>query len=189
MQTIDGTTQTVTRGYLEIDASIDVEIADLVCEEKERIWLNAIADVAKAMSAHHVHSGALIANSVEASVLVGSNARVQALNATFRGQDKPTNVLSFPTPEGHATHPSENNSEPTHIGDCILALGVLETEAAERDIPVLHHVQHLVVHGILHLLGYAHETNSSDADKMEAIETDILRTLGIADPYDETIAM
>ena len=107
------------------------------------------------------------------SVALSSDANVALLNERFRGKSKPTNVLSFPAgvgaPEGQ-------------LGDIILGLETVEREAREQDIPFPHHVQHLVVHGVLHLLGYDHET-AADAERMEALEIAILSKLGITNPY------
>lgn len=112
-----------------------------------------------------------------ASVVFGSDARVHDLNRRYRGIDKPTNVLSFPAVDG-----SVLVDDVRSIGDVILAAGTVHREALEFGVPPAHHLQHLVVHGLLHLLGYDHETNA-DAIVMEALETTILERLGIADPY------
>jgi len=107
------------------------------------------------------------------SVALSSDSHVAALNERFRGKAKPTNVLSFPAgagaPEGH-------------LGDIVIARETVEREAHEQGVPVVHHVQHLVVHGILHLLGYNH-TTAADAERMEALEIEILSELGVANPY------
>jgi len=94
---------------------------------------------------------------------------VQALNAQFRGKNKPTNVLSFP-----------DDDRP--LGDMILAYETVMREAAEQQKLFLHHVLHLVIHGTLHLLGYDHEENQQ-AEEMEALEITCLAKLGIANPY------
>src|SRR6476659_7052720 len=111
----------------------------------------------------------------EVSVKFTSDDEVRALNAAWRGKDKATNVLSFPMAEAPEDAPM--------LGDIVLALGVCAREAAEKDVPVETHATHLVVHGMLHLLGYDHETGDVEAEAMEAIERKALASLGIADPY------
>ena len=113
---------------------------------------------------------------VELSVRLAGDDEVRSMNAHWRGKDKPTNVLSFPsdmpTPPG----------EPRHLGDVALAFETVAREAAEEGKSVPDHVAHLVVHGILHLLGADHETDG-EADAMEAREIEALARIGIADPY------
>jgi probable rRNA maturation factor len=114
----------------------------------------------------------------EVSVKFTSDDEVRSLNAAWRGKDKATNVLSFPMAEAPEGAPM--------LGDIVLAAGVCAREAAEKNVPVETHATHLVVHGMLHLLGYDHETGDEDAEKMEAIERKALASLGIADPYQIT---
>jgi len=114
---------------------------------------------------------------MEAVVALSSDARVQVLNRDYRGKDKPTNVLSFPA--GPARVPT---GQPRHIGDIVLAAETLVREADEQGKPPRDHLQHLIIHGLLHLLGYDHETEPQ-AVEMEALEVEVLATLGIADPY------
>jgi probable rRNA maturation factor len=106
------------------------------------------------------------------TVLLTDDATVRDLNARFRGKDAATNVLSFPAPP---------NPE-KHLGDVALAFGVCAREAAEQGKPLAHHLQHLVAHGVLHLLGYDHMTDA-EAEAMEGLERVILAGLGIPDPY------
>lgn len=116
------------------------------------------------------------ARGAEATVVLGDDALVRALNKTYRGMDKPTNVLSFPfqvPPGGMRTG---------ILGDVVLAAETVACEAIERGIPPAHHLQHLVIHGLLHLLGFEHDTDF-DAENMEQLETEILATLGVADPH------
>ena len=101
-----------------------------------------------------------------------------ALNKTWRGQDKPTNVLSFP---GTRLTMIGTRGE-TFLGDVILARETLVREATEQGIPLDHHFNHLVLHGLLHLAGYDHGTDE-EAEVMETLETRILAALGIADPH------
>jgi len=109
-----------------------------------------------------------------ATVALADDAEVRRLNATWRGKDKATNVLSFPSPD--------NQAEPGFLGDVVLARETVVSEARDLDVPLSHHFQHLVVHGLLHLLGYDHETDA-EAEEMESLETAILAGLGVPDPY------
>jgi probable rRNA maturation factor len=113
---------------------------------------------------------------VEISLLLADDAAVQALNREWRGQDKPTNVLSFPAPE----QPGARG--PRHLGDIVLAYETLVREAQGEGKSLRDHAAHLVVHGTLHLLGYDHELEGQ-AEIMEALEAKALARLGIADPY------
>ena len=118
---------------------------------------------------------------VEISVRLTSDEQVRALNAEWRGKDKPTNVLSFPLVE---TDELDNPGEGPELmlGDIVLAKGVCEREAAEKAIPVETHATHLLVHGTLHLLGYDH-LDDDQATDMEDREVRALARLGIDDPY------
>jgi probable rRNA maturation factor len=111
----------------------------------------------------------------EVSVLLTGDAAVRELNRTWRGLDKPTNVLSFPATKQTSGHPPV-------LGDIAIAYETVAREAAEDGKPFLHHLAHLAVHGYLHLMGYDHQTDS-EAEAMEALERDILRSLRIPDPY------
>lgn len=113
----------------------------------------------------------------ELSIVLADDAFVQALNRQYRGQDKPTNVLSFSADD-------EEGSGTCLLGDVVLAYDMVLREADEAGKPVLDHVAHLIVHGTLHLLGLDHEEDA-DAQEMEAVETAILAGLGIADPYQD----
>ena len=108
-------------------------------------------------------------------VLLTDDATVRDLNARFRGKDRPTNVLSFPA----AVMPGQT---PAPLGDIVLAYGVCAAEADAQGKTLTNHLTHLVVHGVLHLLGRDHE-DESEAEAMEAEERAILARLGIADPY------
>lgn len=111
-----------------------------------------------------------------ATLLLTDDAAVRELNRSWRGQDKPTNVLSFPS--GSPTLPGE----PRHLGDIALAYETLVREAGEEGKSLADHAAHLVVHGILHLLGQDH-MNEAEAETMERIEVAALARIGVADPY------
>ena len=122
-------------------------------------------------------SGAKIAGVAELSIVLTDDAEQQQLNASWRGIDKPTNVLSFPQIEPFAPVAGL-------LGDVVLARETLEREAAEQGVSFADHFTHLVVHGFLHILGYDHLADD-EALAMERLETQILGALGIADPYAE----
>lgn len=114
----------------------------------------------------------------EGCIALSTDAQVRKLNSAWRAKDRPTNVLSFPTPPGQPTEPGI----PPFVGDVVLALETVRREADDLGIPVEHHVQHLTVHGLLHLFGFDHEEDAM-AREMETIETQVLASLGIPDPY------
>lgn len=121
---------------------------------------------------------ALGEDAARVSVLLTDDAAVRKLNAQFRAKDKPTNVLSFPSPE------MPGDPAPL-LGDLALAGETCAREALDEDKSLPDHLSHLVVHGVLHLCGYDHET-AEDAEEMEALEREILASLNIADPYADT---
>ena len=111
----------------------------------------------------------------EVTIRVVDTAESHSLNLTYRGKDKPTNVLSFPfeVPPG---------MEMSLLGDLVICRQVVEKEAQEQGKPLEAHWAHMVVHGSLHLLGYDH-IEDDEAEEMEAIETEIMLALGYEDPY------
>jgi probable rRNA maturation factor len=118
------------------------------------------------------------------SLVFADDDEVQALNKQWRAKDKPTNVLSFPMlSRDEVLHAAADQGHAGMLGDLILAHGVCLAEAAEKAIPVEAHATHLIVHGLLHLAGYDHETGAAEATQMEALETKALAMLGLADPY------
>jgi probable rRNA maturation factor len=115
--------------------------------------------------------------SSELSIVFSDDAHIRALNAGWRGKDKPTNVLSFP-----AFPHSGGGPMPPMLGDIVLAAETVARESALENKPLQHHITHLVIHGLLHLLGHDHETDA-EADEMEGLERAALARLAIPDPY------
>jgi probable rRNA maturation factor len=118
-----------------------------------------------------------------ASVLFTCDEDVRALNAEWRGKDKPTNVLSFPMLDRSDLVDLAPSGPPELLGDIALAYETCAREAEDKGIGVAEHAAHLIVHGLLHLAGYDHETGDEEAEAMEALETKALAVMGLADPY------
>jgi len=121
---------------------------------------------------------------VELSVRLTGDDQVRGLNAQWRSKDRSTNVLSFPLAATGDLR-NANVAEPELLlGDIVLAQGLCEAEAAEKGLSVEQHATHLIIHGMLHLLGYDHHDDDEAAD-MEAREVRALSRLGIGNPYEE----
>ncbi len=165
--------------------SVELDIQD---PRWETIDLQNLADLAEAATLAH-----LGVNSVdcEMAVLACDDTRISVLNAEFRGKPQPTNVLSWPAAELAAKRAGRAPEQPTasysgeiELGDIAIAYDTCEREAREAEKPFADHVLHLLVHGMLHLLGYDH-IRDADATLMEGLETAILGKLGVDDPYRE----
>lgn len=148
-------------------------------------WPDGIAEFAedtirKAMDIAFSSLGKPETLQAEVSIVLADNNFVQELNKTYRTQDKPTNVLSFPQ-----TEPEEFDAakEFVSLGDIILAHETLMEEAKAQDKDFLDHLTHLLVHGLLHLMHFDH-MSESEAEEMETLEADILRVMGIKNPYE-----
>jgi len=113
-------------------------------------------------------------NGTELAIVLTDDSAIRQLNRLWRGIDAPTNVLSFPSKRAA--------DAPPHLGDVVLAYETVAREAKAEHKPFAHHLAHLAVHGFLHLIGHDHE-READAEAMEQAERDILRRLGIPDPY------
>lgn len=150
---------------------IDIEIEDPA-------WIDALPEAARlvrvAAEAAMMSVGPLPVSEGGASlnVLLTDDASVRTLNARFRDKDAATNVLSFPA------LPNPENL----LGDVALAFGICVREAGEQGKPLAHHLQHLTVHGVLHLLGYDH-IGDDEAEAMEGLERAVMAKLGVPDPY------
>ena len=119
-------------------------------------------------------------------VLACDNKQIKQLNNKFRGKNCPTNVLSFPASlenyEVKSTLTPTEANNPHELGDIAIAFEICKKEATESKVKFEHHVYHLIVHSVLHLLGFDHE-EEKNASKMEKIEVQVLAKLGISDPY------
>jgi probable rRNA maturation factor len=119
---------------------------------------------------------------VEVGITLTDNAGQQQLNFKYRGEPAPTNVLAFPAWDPDAPVPY---GAPLLLGDIVLAFETVEREAVDQGKTFVDHFRHLVVHGVLHLLGWEHQSEAAAAE-MEALETSILAKLGVPDPYYRT---
>jgi len=159
-----------------LDIQISVEEGDWPAEDvlqsmSERV-LDAAADFLQTEAAQPFPKTA-----PELSLVFTDDASIRQINAEWRGQDKPTNVLSFPA------FPLAPGGMPgPMLGDIIIARETVEREAVDLEKSVDEHLTHLMVHGLLHLFGYDH-MNDADAETMEGLETRILARLGLSDPY------
>jgi len=152
---------------------------DVLIESDAWQMLPEAEDIARrAIAAAAASSTELGDRKAELSILLCDDETITALNGRWRGQEKPTNVLSFPTLplQGAVT------CEKASLGDIAIAYGTLMREAGESGKAASAHLAHLVVHGFLHLLGYDHQTDD-EAERMERVERDILARIGVADPY------
>jgi probable rRNA maturation factor len=147
---------------------IDVEVEDAA-------WTAAIEAVV-ALTQQAAGAAARLGNGGAIAVLLTGDAVVRDLNARFRHQDRATNVLSFPAGE-HARG---------QLGDIALAFGVCEQEARAQAKPLEDHLRHLVIHGVLHLLGYDHQSEDQ-ASRMESVERHLLAGMDIPDPYSDRV--
>ncbi len=141
-----------------------------------RAMPRATALVRRAARAAVRHAGVKIRPDAALAVALADDAMVRAANRDWRAKDSPTNVLSFPA------MPPERLPEARFLGDVIIAYETTAAEAAAEQKPFADHLAHLVVHGVLHLLGYDHGT-VAEAELMEARERAILERLGVPDPY------
>lgn len=118
----------------------------------------------------------------EISLLACDDARIAKLNGSFRARSTATNILSWPAYAAGIPEPQADDTEPVFLGDLAIAYETCTREAEAVGIPLADHAAHLIVHGCLHLLGYHHQAHG-EASRMEALETKILATMGIANPY------
>ncbi|WP_255835616.1 rRNA maturation RNase YbeY [Kordiimonas sp. SCSIO 12603] len=162
---------------------LDVELSDSILDA-DVDWESLIVRATKAAL-----SGGLSTKNapMELYIELVDDEQSQQLNCDYRGKDKPTNVLSFPGIEPDdlpaAFLEALKGGPPVLLGDLMIADNVVIREAAEQQKTIENHLSHLVVHGVLHLLGYDH-IEDEEAEEMEALEREILAGLGISDPYE-----
>jgi len=161
---------------LSIDVSVSCDAWLAACPDVEAL-AEAAARAALALAAPPARSPLVV------GVILTDDAEQRQLNRTYRGKDAETNVLSFPMTDPAAPAPA---GSPILLGDVVLAFETVAREAAEQRKPLANHLCHLVVHGVLHLLGFDHE-NDADAAVMEKREVEILTGLGVPAPYDVII--
>jgi len=160
----------------ETSAKLDVAVV-----RHDEAWRTArVTDAMLAGAARAGVAAAAPTRSItcEVSILLTDEAEMRALNRKWRGKDAPTNVLSFPASDPLAC----DSSEPRYLGDVALGYETIVKEAQAMGTALSDHVAHLVVHGVLHLLGFDH-MKEDEAERMETLERRALASLGIADPY------
>jgi probable rRNA maturation factor len=157
---------------MNIDCLIDDD-AWLVLPEREALAERAARAVFEVLEAPEPDA--------ELSVVFTSDAAMAELNRTWRGKAEPTNVLSFPAAGGVKT------GLPSAVGDIVLAAGVVGAEASAQGKPLANHTAHLIIHGMLHLLGYDHGDDQT-AEAMERLEAQAMARLGLPDPYEDATA-
>jgi probable rRNA maturation factor len=154
-----------------MNVTIDVDDADWnKVPALEELTRKAADATATANGASH--------ENFEVAILFTDDQSIAKLNSEWRGKPAPTNVLSFPAGDFEVP-----DGEAIPLGDIVLAYGVVAREAQEQGKTLPQHATHLIVHGLLHLLGHDHETEE-EAVRMESLETAILKGLGISDPYE-----
>ena len=154
----------------KVGVDVIVEAGDWPSRARLRRLAGAAVAAAAGATAERIADGA------EVSVVFTDDARMRGLNRTYRRKDRPTNVLSFP-----AGPPVQGRHGPL-LGDLFLGAETVAAEAEAQGLTLADHLTHLIVHGFLHLLGHDHMADD-EAEVMEALETAILGTMGIADPY------
>jgi probable rRNA maturation factor len=147
---------------------------NIIIRKNEKRWGSLIPDIRK------MRLSRLFPEPGTVTLLFADDALIRDLSSTYRQKNAPTNVLSFPN-----TGPF---SDPEVLGDVVLAYETVMAEAEAQNKPIINHCVHLAIHGILHVLGYDHETDD-DASIMESKEAALLQILGIPDPYHEPLCL
>ena len=155
-----------------------------VIADADQLWQAGLRDVEViSQQCFQACAGSVPNFDGEVALLLTDAAAMRELNQRFRGKDRPTNVLSFPNiqaGDGAKTMPS--NDQDHFLGDIAIGFELCEREASDRNISIADHFSHLLIHGLLHLVGHDHQIES-DALEMERLERQILAVMGIKDPY------
>jgi probable rRNA maturation factor len=163
----------------------ETKFLDIDIVVKDSRWVTAMDDVietCRAAACAAFSAGVFKPLVAEAAVVLAGDDFVAALNRQYRNRDGATNVLSFAaTGPGDPEVPAMAGA-PVLLGDIVVARETTAREAAAAGISIEHHLRHLVVHGMLHLLGFDHMTDD-EAAEMEPLETQVLATMGVTDPY------
>lgn len=158
---------------------VEISVESEAWEKDPEFSLDHVYEALKAVRNHFP----LLVERGHVDVVLGDDALLKELNSTYRHQDKPTNVLSFPQEEL-----KKGTYLPLHdfvlLGDIVLSYPTIKAEAINQGKCFSHHLKHLIIHGFLHLLGFDHEI-PFDADEMESLEVKILDSLNIPNPYKE----
>ncbi len=160
-------------GGVEVDVVIESPEWSTLADPEKLLRRAAVA--ALKVSRLHAHVGI--------SILLSDNAAIAELNRAWRGKSDPTNVLSFPA----APFPETAPTMARPIGDIAVAWGIVAAEAPAQGKTLENHISHLIVHAVLHLVGYEHQTDEGAAE-MQTLEITALASLGIADPYETDAA-
>jgi probable rRNA maturation factor len=160
--------------FLDVDGSLVEGL-----EERITAWATAVVARETALASSALSEPGI--SDPEVCIRVVAELESQQLNATYRGKDRPTNVLSFPAQyDAHLVEQTQLEL----LGDIVICAEVIAEEAREQSKNPLDHFAHMVIHGMLHLYGYDHEASPA-AEKMESIEREILGRFGVSDPYQE----
>lgn len=153
---------------------------DVMVTTMDDVWADKVDLIAPVITRVLEKLG--VVGPLEVGVRLTNNAEIQKLNHQYRGKNKPTNVLSFPALDD-TDDPYMVPLFPRTLGDIVLAYGIIAEEATAQQKKIDHHLTHLLVHGVLHLLGYDHEEND-EAEEMESLEVLLLSLFKISNPYE-----
>lgn len=169
----------------EIDVSVSCRLWEEALPDARALSRNAAQAVLRAHGRGQGRAHGPDLTHVEASIVLADDAFVQGLNRDYRDRDRPTNVLSFPVQEPDQGIPAPVETlpgAPVMLGDVVVAYETAAAEATEEGKTLSDHLCHLVVHGMLHLLGHDHQTPAA-AEAMKKLEVDVLAGFDIANPY------